>query len=327
MARMLNERELQPILHDPTFMDLAIDALEAALIEFSNGQTQQHPWTNFSWFKEAALLRTWFSSSPTLGGALRMSSGLPGAPAADTKSVLLFSPDTGKLDAIIPDEEFNYIRTGAPAGVACRYLAAPETSVAGMLGSGKQARGQIYALQRGLPNLEEVRVYSPTPEKREGFAKEMSARLGLTVRAVNTPQEAVQGLSVVNLSTNSRSPVLETSWLQPGALVISIAPHQLPRDLIVGARVVLVSRDELLHGPFRREPFLTMIDEGAWSIDQVVGELGEVAAGKATARARPEDIVLVEAPGMAVWDLATARAVFQWAEERNIGSEFNLSAT
>ena len=116
MARILNERELQPILHDPTFMDLAIDALEAALIEFSNGQTQQHPWTNFSWFKEAALLRTWFSSSPTLGGALRMSSGLPGAPAADTKSVLLFSPDTGKLDAIIPDEEFNFIRTGAPLG-------------------------------------------------------------------------------------------------------------------------------------------------------------------------------------------------------------------
>ena len=37
--------------------------------------------------------------------------------------------------------------------------------------------------------------------------------------------------------------------------------------------------------------------------------------------------MLVEAPGMAVWDLATARAVFQWAEERNIGSEFNLSAT
>ena len=103
--------------------------------------------------------------------------------------------------------------------------------MAGMLGSGKQARGQIYAMQRGLPNLEEVRVYSPTPEKREGFAKEMSARLGLTVRAVTTPQEAVQGLSVVNLSTNSRSPVLETGWLQPGALVISIAPHQLPETL------------------------------------------------------------------------------------------------
>ena len=151
MARMLNERELQPILHDPTFMDLAIDALGGGLIEFSNGQTQQHPWTNFSWFKEAALLAHLVLQLPTLGGALRMSSGLPGAPAADTKSVLLFSPDTGKLDAIILTREFNYIRTGAPAGVACRYLAAPETSVAGMLGSGKQARGQIYALQRGYP--------------------------------------------------------------------------------------------------------------------------------------------------------------------------------
>ena len=91
-----------------------------------------------------------------------------------------------------------------------------------------------------------MRVYSPTPEKREGFAKEMSARAGPHGAGSEHTARGGAGLSVVNLSTNSRSPVLETSWLQPGALVISIAPHQLPRDLIVGARVVLVSRDELL---------------------------------------------------------------------------------
>ena len=86
------------------------------------------------------------------------------------------------------------------------------------------------------------------------------------------------------------------------------------------------ARLELLEGPFRREPYLTMIAEGAWSADQIAAELGEVVLGTVPARQQSTDIVLLDLPGMVAWDLAIARWIYQWATEHNVGTSFNLSA-
>ena len=93
----------------------------------------------------------------------------------------------------MPDEEFNVIRTGAPAGVGCRHLAPPGAKVLGMLGSGNQARGQLFAMQRGLASLEQVRVFSPTAAHRERFASEMSIQLGIAVEPVDSAPQGGGG--------------------------------------------------------------------------------------------------------------------------------------
>ncbi|MEK7215264.1 MAG: ornithine cyclodeaminase family protein [Chloroflexota bacterium] len=326
MALLLSERDLRPILRDNAFMDAAIDAVEAVFKEYAQKLTQQHPWTNLAWHGDRGPLRLWFSSSPGAGGVVRVNSMLPGGgSAADTRFMLVFDPVTGALRGMLPDEEFNYARTAAPAGVGARHLAPLGAAVLGIIGAGKQAPMQIAAIVRAVPSIKQVRVYSPTPANRERVAAAARDRLKIAVEPVESAQQAARDADIVDLATNSRTAVIEGGWIRQGALVIAISGNQFPRDFIASSRVFVGSREDLLHGAFRREPFLSMIDESSWSIDRAIGDLGEVALGQVPARARPEDTVLLDIPGMAVWDLAVARAVCDWADAHNIGTRFHLS--
>lgn len=327
MALILNESDLQPLFQDPRAMTGAMDAVEAVIREFARGEAAQTPFLNLPWVADRGAFRGWAVSSVSEGAILRLSANASGAgPQPDTRFIMLFDGATGSLLLLMPDEEFNVVRTGAPAGVAARHLAPPTTSTLAILGSGKQARGQALALTQALPALERVRVFSPNPDHRRDFAQRMQAWLGKPFEAVGSAREAVEGADVVSVSTSSRTPALEAQWVQPGALVISIAGFQLPQDLITTSRVVLSSRRELVEGPFRREPYLSMIEAGTWSTEQVVGDLGEVIAAPARARRDPADVVLYEMPGLAIWDLGAARWVYQWATAHSAGTPFHLSS-
>ncbi|MSQ26778.1 MAG: ornithine cyclodeaminase family protein [Dehalococcoidia bacterium] len=326
MALLLSERDIRPVLRDIAFMDAAIDAVEAVFKEYAQKLTQQHPWTNLPWHGDRGPLRLWFASSPGVGGAVRVNSMLPGGgSAADTRFMLVFDPATGALRGILPDEEFNYARTAAPAGVGARHLAPAGAAIMGILGAGKQALMQITAIARAVPTIREVRVYSPTPANRERVAAQACDRLSIAVEPVDSAEEAARDADIVDLATNSRTAVIESGWIRPGALVIAISSNQFPRDFIASSRVFVGSREDLLYGAFRREPFLSMIDDSSWSIDRVIGDLGEAALGQVEARTRSEDTVLLDIPGMALWDLAVARALCDWADARSIGVRFQLS--
>jgi thiomorpholine-carboxylate dehydrogenase len=61
--------------------------------------------------------------------------------------------------------------------------------------------------------LTDVRVWSPTREHAERFAREHG------VRAAATAEEAVRGAQIVVTATSSIAPVLSGAWLTPGAHV------------------------------------------------------------------------------------------------------------
>jgi ornithine cyclodeaminase len=65
---------------------------------------------------------------------------------------------------------------------------------------------------------------------------------------------------------------------------------------------------------------LIPIGEGAITREHVLGELGEVAAGRIAGRAATDDITIFKSLGMAVEDMAAAHLVFGRAVERGIGT-------
>ncbi|HWH75999.1 MAG TPA: hypothetical protein VNT76_01460, partial [Candidatus Binatus sp.] len=85
---------------------------------------------------------------------------------------------------LVAGRDLNIWRTGAPGGVACKYLAPQGVDQLGLVGSGRQARGQLVAIRRALPALRKVKVFSSTKEHRESFAKKMSPWLDVDVEAV-----------------------------------------------------------------------------------------------------------------------------------------------
>lgn len=114
-------------------------------------------------------------------------------------------------------------RTGAIGGVAVEALSAPEASVVAVIGSGIQAYWQVWAIS-AVRRLSEIRVYSPTAQRRTAFARRVVDKLGLPIKAVDDPRDAVDGAQIVVLATTATEPVIDTAWLADGTHVNALGP-------------------------------------------------------------------------------------------------------
>jgi alanine dehydrogenase len=173
--------------------------------------------------------------------------------------------------------------------------------------------------------LERVRVYSPTREHREAYAREMGAAVDVAVEAAGHPRDAVEGADLIAVASSARAPVLEADWVRPGACVVSIASGQLPPALVARARLTVSARDEVVGAEARREPYGSMIAAGELSAGRVV-ELGEIILGDVPGRVREDEIIVHEMPGLSFWDAAILGWAYDWAVRNRVGLSFNLSA-
>ena len=116
--------------------------------------------------------------------------------------IVLIDMQTGRPLAFMQEFYLSGIRVGATSGVAAKYLAPPGAQTVGMFGSGKLARADLEALVRVRP-VRSVKVYSPTKEHREEFAREMAQQLEIEVTPVDGPREAMEGTEIVCCATNA----------------------------------------------------------------------------------------------------------------------------
>jgi len=322
MAIILNENEIKEIFGSPVAMDELLKCIEDSLRAFNQNRVAGQTRVETSLLDSQRRFRIMTAAVPEAGFGMRVSALFRGA--KDAYFHLLFDNHSGDLLAMIAGQELNIWRTGAPAGVACRHLAPPNAKVLGLLGSGRQARGQLTAIHRALPSLDHVRVFSPTASHRVAFANEMSAWLGIAVEAVNSPREAIQDAPIVSLATSSRATVLETDWVSPGALVVSITGGQLPAELVADSRVIVSWKEEVLEGEAPRQPYAAMIAAGNWSGDNIAGELGEVILEKIPARVNGSETIVFESVGMPLWDTTASAWAYRWAKQNHMGIEFSL---
>lgn len=236
--------------------------------------------------------------------------------------VPLYEIATGNLVALIEADYMGQQRTGAASGVATKYLAKKTARVAGILGTGGQAKTQLEAIN-SVRLLESAYVYGRDPQRRNKFCDEMSERLGISVYPMESAAAAVGSADVISTATTSAHPVLHGEALPPGVHINAIgANHAHKRELddaaIAKANLIFVdslaqSRQEAgdLIIPFEREP-------QKW---QQVHELAELVAGKVPGRSSDSQTTLFKSNGIASWDLAVATKVYSMAKEQGLGRE------
>lgn len=323
MALLLKGEDLRILFEDPSSMDSLLEIITEAFRSHQKGEGINHPDFQLPLEDRKRTLRFLSATVPGCGVGVRSFPLFSGA--RDASFILLYDGDSGRLQSLVAGAELNVWRTGAPAGVACRYLARAGAKSVGLLGSGRQARGQLLAIRRALPALHRVRVFSPTEEHRNRFAQEMSSWLRIDVEPVESAQAAVEGADIVDVATNSRSPVLDPGWISPGTLIITIASGQVPPELVLRSRVIVAWLKEVLEGRPPREPYAAMIASGEWSADKIAGELGAVITEQVTGRQNDIEVVLFEMPGVPLWDVAAASWAYQWALETKAGETFSLT--
>jgi ornithine cyclodeaminase/alanine dehydrogenase-like protein (mu-crystallin family) len=151
---------------------------------------------------------------------------------------MLYDAKTAQPLALMEANHLGQIRTGAASGYATDLLARPDARTLGIIGSGFQARTQLEAI-RWVREITEVRVWSRSEEKRRKFAEECGAT------SVVSAEEAVRGAEIVVTATNAKDPVIEDSWIQPGAMINAMGSNQasrreLPGELVRRADLVAV---------------------------------------------------------------------------------------
>jgi alanine dehydrogenase len=240
---------------------------------------------------------------------------------ADAHFVLpLFDAHSGAPYALLDGASLNPFKTGAAGGVAVDALARADAESVGIIGSGAQARGQLWAVD-AVRDLASVRIYSPTPEHREAFADEADERLDATVEAVGSSAESVEESDIVVTATNAPEPVFDGDLLEPGTHVTAMGQYD-PDKREIDATTVARSRyvPDLRERAFQDAgAFLQARAEGAVDDDHVRAELGEVVAGAEPGRRHADDITVFDSGGTGIETVAAAHMLYERAREAGRG--------
>ncbi|MCS6863381.1 MAG: ornithine cyclodeaminase family protein, partial [Abditibacteriales bacterium] len=162
--------------------------------------------------------------------------------------VMLYSAATGELLSLMEASALGQIRTGAASGVATRYMAREDAKVVGLFGTGYQARTQIAAVCLAR-QIEMVKVYSRSPERRRTFAQEMSASLGVTMQPMDSPEDTVRESDIIITITTAREPVFDGRHLAPGVHINAagsnlLIKREIDEETVRRADVIIVDDKE-----------------------------------------------------------------------------------
>lgn len=242
-----------------------------------------------------------------LGAAVKsatiMPSNVPKGRPMVNGGVMLFSDETGTLEAIIDFHLVTKWKTAGDSLLGAKLLARPDIKKVLIVGAGTVGANLVSAYKSAFDGLK-FNVWNRTPEKAVAFAE----RLGIN----HTPSlaDAVENADVVCCATMSTEPVLRGEWLQQGQHVDLIGAYrpdmrEVDDTALTRAHIFVDSRETTLaHIGELKIP----LESGVICETDVLGDLYDLAAGS-TGRTSANDITLFKNGGGAHLDLITAKYI------------------
>ena len=250
--------------------------------------------------------------------------------------IFLVSTRNGEPLAIMNDGILQHMRVGACAGLGTKYLARQDATTVGMLGSGGMARTYLRSFHAVRP-IRKVKVYSPTKEHREAYAKEMSEMLEIEVTPVDSAQEASRGVDIFATATDSLLPTMKAEWLEPGVHFTDVSGSKETDPATYDKADVILqlgqgTLDEASPDfDFRRpvasiyvgtEEQLSVIPRANYKERRDYPHLIDLWAGKDPGRTSDEQITFFRNSGtQGLQFAAVGGAVYKLARERGVGRE------
>lgn len=318
MALLLSEEDVKSILTMP----LAIEAVETSFRRLADGSAVCHSRQRLRMAGKGFL--HYMAAADSAGGYMGLKI-YSVSPSGARFLVPLMSAQSGEMLALIEANYLGQVRTGAASGLATRLLAREDARTVGIIGTGLQARTQLEAVALAR-KLEQVQAFSRDASRREQFANEMTARLGLPVIPVATAEEAVRGADILVTSTTSTKPVVEGRWLAPGVHINAIGVNFAEKreiDAEVVARSDVIAADSVEQSKLEAGDLIQAFgnDPSRWAS---VRELAQIVSGKLPGRTNRAQITLFKSNGIAIEDVVVAGRIYELARQRKIGREIPL---
>jgi len=320
MPLLLKRDELKPLLD----LNKAIELIEDVHRQQADGKVVPHAPYHIPVGGRTGLrvVSGALLGSRRVGVRLGPNSGLGGG---DKMYALLFDADSGELLAFM-GFPFGTVRTAAVVAIAAKHMAWEDSQRLGLFGVGRNAFGILKALLTVRP-IKEIYVSSRDPERRKNFCEEGEQLLGVTVRGVDNPEQAVRGMDVILTATNSLAPIFPEDWVEPGTHVSSMGkPTELSRGLHLKADRIVVGSQEQERNYGDRSAALPLVEltaEGKLSWSRIP-ELGEVIAGQVPGRGSREEINIFRESQRGYGDMAFAAWLYEEAKRRGLGKPMEL---
>jgi alanine dehydrogenase len=239
--------------------------------------------------------------------------------------IIVCDATNGRLLALMDSIEITIIRTGAATGIAAKYLAPSNATVATVCGCGNQGKISLRALLQ-VRKLEKIYAYDIDETQSQKFNEEFGRQIEVIPIARYDLSAALMESHVVITCTPSKEPFIQASDILLGTFVAAVGAdkedkQELFSELLSKSKVVVdiaeqsASIGELHHA----------IKKGILTVTDIHADLGCIIAGKKPGRLSDKEIIVFDSTGTALQDVAAAAIVYEKAISGGVGSQLNFS--
>jgi ornithine cyclodeaminase len=288
-----------------------IEAVRRAMIALSSGERPQ-PLRQIFTVGDNEMFGTMpgeLGALSTFGAKLVSVFGDPERPGRSRHQgiVVAYDGETGAVSCIADAEPITQIRTGCASAVATDALARADSEVLAIFGTGIQAEAHLRAVPLVRP-FREILLWGRSPDRTSAFAERMGQEIGRSITPVAEAEQAAQRADVICTVTSSREPVVLGDWVRPGThinLVGSslLGPVEVDSALVAKGRYFADYRPGVLA---QAAELAVARDAGLVDDTHVLGEIGEVLAGRIPGRENESQITIYKSLGHVAQDLAAA---------------------
>jgi ornithine cyclodeaminase/alanine dehydrogenase-like protein (mu-crystallin family) len=288
----------------------AYDAVREAFVAHARGEWSMQPKLYVTNYPAGD-----FRAMPALGGGhalLKWVTSFPGNPARGLPTVaglvLLSDAETGELLAVLDAAAVTALRTAAAGVLAADTLCRAGASSYAVVGCGVNgAETARMLVARGIRTL----VWDVDEARRNAVALRLGAEAA-------TSAESALRCEIVITVTPGRDVLYAEGSLEPGQHVSLMGADgpgkaEVAVEELARADVFVDDWEQASHGGE-----LARAVEAGVVIREHVTELGRVLTSEADGRRSAEDITLFDSTGLAIQDLAIAKAAFAKADELDL---------
>jgi len=223
--------------------------------------------------------------------------------------MLVLSQKTGAVESVLLEAgELTNHRTAAAGAVAAQYLAPSDTHCIGIVGSGVQARLQADYLRK-VTDCRKLTLWARSDGKAQEAANDISA-MGYDVSLSSDVGSLCAASNLIVTTTPSKQPLVTADMISPGTHITAMGAdspdkRELSADLLAKADLVVadslsqcLTQGEIHHA----------VAAGVLRETDII-ELGHIIADPSAGRTDDNQITIADLTGVAVQDIAVAKAV------------------
>ena len=244
-----------------------------------------------------------------------------GIPSSNGLMILLDS-QTGVIKSVLLDKGYlTDVRTAIAGAIAAKYLSNYDSTKAGIIGAGIQAKLQLEALTL-VRKINTAYIWSRDSTKTKKFVEETN-NLNVDLEVCSSAEEVLRKSEIVVTTTPSKSPLIKSDWLKKGLHITAMgsdAEQKNELDPLIIKQCDLYIPDSLSQTTILGE-LHHALEKNIVSSDNTYDELGNVILDSNLGRKSKDDITICDLTGTGVQDTAIARYTFNLALKKKLGIE------